>query len=85
MLIIYSTFFKTSLWPIEGKKLTAIYDDEIKKSVKTVRFWKLLFFDDSVAPHDTERRNIYIERRKTSEGWVDCMTVGALSRYILWE
>ena len=36
-------------------------------------------------PHDKAKRKQYISRHRNNENWNDPMSVGALSRYILWE
>ena len=60
---------------IEGKKLTAIFSDESKKPNTNVHLGVVGYVDQTVAPHDAERRKRYIERHKTSEDWADGMTV----------
>ena len=66
-------------------KMIAIFFDDDKNQVKTVHFGATGYLDYTIAPHDEERRKIYIKRHKDKENWNEYMTVGTLSRYLLWE
>ena len=69
----------------EGQKMISIFCDSDKIHVKSLHFGATGYLDYTIAPHDEERRKIYIKRQKVKENWNDYMTASALSRYICVE
>ena len=64
--------------------MTEFFFDENKTSIKSLHFGVEGYLDYTVAPHDKQKGKRNIEPRKRNENWIDGMTVGARSRYILW-
>ena len=65
------------------KKLMAIFKLENGKT-KTTHFGSAGMSDYTIHKDD-ERKKQYLARHKKNENWNAPMTVGALSRYILWN
>ena len=78
-------YIRISKSKIEGKKLTAIFYNDGKVPIKTMHFGVVGYPHYTIPPHDKARRNRYITRYRSNESRNDPMTVGALSRYVLWE
>ena len=67
-----------------GKKMMAIFYDMNKKKVKTTHFGQE-GASDYILHNDLTRKMNYIARHKEREDWMDYMTAGALSYWILWN
>ena len=67
-----------------GKKMMAIFYDEIKKKVKTTHFGAS-GYEDYTTHGDLQRKMNYIARHKAREDFNDYMTAGSLSYWILWN
>ena len=77
-------FVKNTKSKMEGKKMTAVLYDRGRTKIKAVHFGATGYTDYTIS-HDKEMRDRYITRHKANENWGDPTSVGALSRYILWE
>ena len=70
---------------VEGKKLAAIFHDEVNDHPKTVHFGAV-GYEDYTTHKDPKRKERYLERHgRGREDWDDPTTPGALSRWILWN
>jgi hypothetical protein len=67
-----------------GKKMMAIFYDEVKKKVKMTHFGQEGASDYTIHG-DMQRKANYIARHKAREDFNDYMTAGALSYWILWN
>ena len=67
-----------------GKKMMAIFYDEAKKKIKTTHFGAS-GYEDYTTHGEIQRKMNYIARHKDKEDWVDYMSSGSLSRWILWN
>jgi len=69
---------------VDGKhKYTAIFFEDGKK-VKTTHFGAK-GMSDFTKHKDPSRKSEYIRRHKGKESWDNCMSAGALSRWVLWN
>ena len=68
----------------QGKKMVAVFYDEVKKKVKTTHFGAV-GYEDYTTHGDLQRKMNYLERHDKTERWNDYMTAGSLSRWILWN
>ena len=66
-----------------GKKLTAIFNDEVHQKTRLVHFGAK-GMDDYTLTHDKEQRSRYRQRHKKDLGTHDPTKPGFLSYYILW-
>ncbi len=67
-----------------GKKMMAVFYDEVRKKVKTTHFGTSGY--ESYPDHqDLQRKMNYLERHEKKENWNDYMSAGSLSRWILWN
>lgn len=66
-----------------NKKYMAIFYDG-KKKVKTTHFGAAGMSDYTKHKNDA-RKQRYINRHRTNENWLNYMSAGALSRWILWN
>jgi hypothetical protein len=67
-----------------GKKMMAIFYDEVKKKIKTTHFGAS-GYEDYTTHGEIQRKMNYIARHKEREDWTDYMSSGSLSRFILWN
>ena len=67
----------------QGKKMVAVFYDEMKKKVKTTHFGAV-GYEDYTTHGDLQRKMNYLERHEKRENWNDYMSSGSLSRWILW-
>ena len=68
----------------QGKKMMAIFYDETKKKVKTTHFGAS-GYEDYTGHQDLQRKMNYLGRHEKKENWNDYMSVGSLSKHILWN
>jgi hypothetical protein len=68
----------------QGKKMTAIFYDEVKKKVRTTHFGAVGYNDYTITG-DLQAKMNYLQRHEKREDWADYMTTGALSKQILWN
>ena len=69
-----------------GKKYTAVFYDDDRKKIKTTHFGQAGANDFTSHGEDAEeRKQLYLERHKNNENWLDYKSAGACSRWILWN
>ncbi len=68
-----------------SKKVMATFYDEAKKKVKTTHFGASGYEHYSGGHQDLQRKMNYLERHEKKENWNDYMSVGNLSRWVLWN
>ena len=68
----------------QGKKMVAVFYDEVKKKVKTTHFGAVGYNDYTITG-DLQAKMNYLQRHEKREEWADYMTSGSLSRWILWN
>ena len=67
-----------------GKKMMSIFFDVNKKKIKTTHVGAS-GYEDYTGHQDLQRKMNFLGRHETKENWNDYMTVGSLSRWILWN
>jgi hypothetical protein len=67
-----------------GKKMMAVFYDEVRKKVKTTHFGAS-GYEDYTGHQDLQRKMNNLERHEKKENWNDYMSAGSLSRWILWN
>ena len=66
-----------------GKKMVAIFYENDKK-LKTIHFGDSNY-SDYTTHKDESRKNLYINRHRSSEDWKNPLTAGTCALYILWN
>ena len=70
--------------PLKNKKWTATFYDADSKKIRTTHFGDSRY-QDLTQHKDDMRKTAYINQHMKNEDWNDYMSLGALSRWILWE